>query len=64
MSVEQRFLDLNDLKEAKVRALQSCAKVIECPADTARFIVQSSTHHRQFLANVMTEADLVIVDIG
>ena len=54
---------MNDMKEAKVRALQSCAKVIECPSDTAHFIVQSSAHHRQFLANVMSENDLVIVDV-
>ena len=55
---------MNDMKEAKVRALQSCAKVVQCPPDTAYFYMQSSARHRQFLDSVMGEADLVIVDIG
>ena len=52
------------MKEAKVRALQACVKIIECPPDTAYFYGQSSARHRQFLDNVTAEADLVVVDIG
>ena len=55
---------MNDLKEAKHRALQSCLKVTECPTDTARFLVQASANHRQFLTNAAAVADLLIVDVA
>ena len=62
--IYQYFLDLNDMKDADIRSLQSCLKVVECPEDTARFVVQNSAQHRQFLTNAMQGADLMIVDLS
>ena len=55
---------MNDLKDEKVLALQTCSKVVECPKDTSLYNAQCSSAQRQFLANVMKEADLLIVDVS
>ena len=36
---EHKFLDLNDLKNRDLAALQSCLKIVECPSETATTIV-------------------------
>ena len=59
----QHFLDMNDLKEKSVQTLQSCAKVVECPSDTALVTAQGTPQTRKFLNDVMNSADLIIVDV-
>ena len=61
---EKRFLDLDHRKDSKLRALQSCCKIVEAPSETAYFVLRASSNHRKFLTNVANEADLIVVDIN
>ena len=54
---------MNDLKEKSVQTLQSCTKVVECPSDTALVTAQGTPLTRKFLNDVMSNADLIIVDV-
>ena len=50
-------------KEDEDRTIQSCFKVVQCPPDAVSLAV-SSQRTRQYLTNLLPEADLIIWNIS